>query len=121
MTLCIATKDGDYASLASDSRITFDQSYFDYCIKVFSIPIKINPVQYYSSTEEKVLEYDIGMCIAGNFINAYVVKESINEILQRLQYIPGRTDISLARIAELIRRIYHKITIELGSALRLSL
>ena len=91
MTLCIASKSGDIISLVSDSRITFgNQGKIDFGIKTFSVPVKIySPRDSKTNKIDLVYDYNIGMCVARSTVNAYIVKESIYEILQHLQYIPG--------------------------------
>jgi hypothetical protein len=107
MTLCLAWKKGGLVHFASDSRISFGNNrYTDVGIKVFSIPVKI-----YSATDaqtrQRSLDYDhnIGMCFAGSTISAYLVKESVYEVLQHLQYTPY-TDFSMKGISNIVSKFY---------------
>ncbi len=118
MTLCIAWKGGGTINFASDSRLTIKTSkvehgklktivnYSDVGIKVFSIPVKIYSA-YSSESQQRTLDYDhtIGLCFAGYTTNAYVVKETIFEILQQLQYSPY-TNFSMAGICKMIAKFY---------------
>lgn len=107
MTLCMAWKNGGQIHFASDSRISFGNNrYADVGIKVFSIPVKIYTATD-TQTGERSLHYDhnIGMCFAGYTTNAYVVKESVYEVLQHLQYTPY-TDFSMKGISRLVYKFY---------------
>lgn len=111
MTLCIAWKHGIDISFISDSRLSFpDGTYIDTAIKIFSLPVKIyTPVDHNTDTKELAYEGKIGLCCAGNLINAYAFKESISEILQQLQYVPGYTDTSLEGLCQFIANFFEHI------------
>lgn len=108
MTLCLAWKDRDNIHFSSDSRISSSRDqYLDIAIKIFSIPVKIySPMD--STTQVQTLDYNhtIGMCFAGNTMNAYIIKETIYEVLQHLQYIPGVNTISMNGLANVIKIFY---------------
>lgn len=116
MTLVIAHKKEYHFSLTSDTRISFgSQGYFDYGIKIFSVPVKIySPQAEYTNISKLVYDNKFGLAIVGSAINAYTVKESISEILQNLVYLPGHTDISMNGIASLIFKVFNRITKDLG-------
>lgn len=107
MTLCLVWKNGGQIHFASDSRISFGNNlYADVAIKVFSIPVKIYTATD-AQTGQRSLDYDhnIGMCFAGSTTNAYLVKESVYEVLQHLQYTPY-TDFSMKGISRLVSKFY---------------
>jgi hypothetical protein len=120
MTLVIARKLRNKISFASDSRITFGtQGQIDFGIKIFSIPVKIySPTS--SETDITTLDYDnkLGLAVIGSAMNAYTIKESVYEILQHLQYLPGYTDLSMDGISNLIFKVFKKTTNDLGAILR---
>ncbi|MFC4263851.1 hypothetical protein ACFOWM_13220 [Ferruginibacter yonginensis] len=120
MTLVIAQKHNNTVTLSSDSRISFGTSgHIDYGIKVFSVPVKIfSPTN--SETNTNNLDYDhiLGVAVVGSAINAYTVKESVYEILQNLQYIPGYTDLSMYGISKLVFKIFEKTTLDLGKIIQ---
>lgn len=120
MTLVIAHKFKNRISFSSDSRISFgNQGHIDFGIKLFSIPVKIySPTS--SKTEITTLDYDykFGLAVIGSAMNAYTVKESIYEILQHLQYVPGYTDLSMDGISKLVFKVFEKTTKDLAAILR---
>jgi hypothetical protein len=121
MTLVIAHKIENHISLSSDSRIGFGEGVapYDYGIKIFSVPVKIFSPRD-SETSKSTLDYEhtLGLAIVGSFINSYTIKESIYEILQNLQYIPGYTNFSMDGIANVVFTVYKKVTKDLGEVLR---
>lgn len=122
MTLCLAWKRNGKVEFASDSRLTFksggNPNYVDVGIKVFSIPVKI-----YSATSAQTgrtsLDFDtsIGLCFAGYTTNAYIVKETIQDILQNLQYSPY-TDFSMYGICNLVLKFYEHTSTKLCELMR---
>lgn len=120
MTLVIAHKRGNQISLSSDSRISFSTSgHIDYGIKVFSVPVKIySPTKAETKTADLIYNFNLGLAITGSAINAYTVKESVYEMLQHLQYLPGHTNLSMSGIASLIFKVFKKATMDLGEILQ---
>lgn len=109
MTLVIAKKFENNISLSSDSRISLgEERYVDNCIKIFSIPIKI----YYPTSEDGntrlFYESRLGVAVIGSLSNAFLVKDSISEILQRVQFSPLITKTSFESIINLINLFYKK-------------
>lgn len=111
---------GNHISLSSDSRISFGTAgHIDYGIKVFSVPVKIySPTSAETNITNLDYNYKLGLAITGSAINAYTVKESVYEMLQHLQYIPGYTDLSMDGIAALILKVFKKSTLDLGGIMR---
>jgi len=107
MTLCVAWKDKFNIHFASDSRIINGDKYSDYGIKVIPIPVKVfSPTEHTTGIATVAFEKTYGMCFAGSFTGAYVIREFLIVILQRLQYIPGWIDISFDNICKLIYKYY---------------
>jgi len=119
MTLVIAQRIGNQISLSSDSRISFGiNGFIDYGIKIFTIPVKIySPVSSETNNTSLDYNYNLGLAFAGSTTNAYTVKESVYEILQNLQYIPGHTDTSFDGIAGLVFKVFKKTTLDFGEIL----
>jgi len=120
MTLVIAHRFKNHISLSSDSRISFgDAGHIDYGIKVFSVPVKIySPTISETNVTNFDYNYKLGLAVVGSAINAYTVKESVYEILQNLQYLPGYTDLSMDGIAGLVFKVFNKTTLDLGKIIR---
>ncbi|MGJ0486572.1 MAG: hypothetical protein ACR65R_18840 [Methylomicrobium sp.] len=119
MTLVIAHKSNNHISLSSDSRITFEKSgYIDFGVKVFSVPVKIySPTCSETGINTLEYNYNIGLAVVGSAMNAYIVKESVYEFLQNLQYMPDRTSLSMDGIVRLIFKVYQKTSLDLGQIL----
>jgi len=120
MTLVIANKIRNHISLSSDSRISFGTAgQIDYGIKIFSVPVSIySPTSSETNITTLDYNYKLGLAVVGSAINAYTVKESVYEILQNLQYIPGYTDLSMNGIAKLVFKVFDKTTIDLGNIIQ---
>jgi hypothetical protein len=120
MTLVIAHRLNNHISLSSDSRISFGTAgHIDYGIKVFSVPVKIySPTSSETNITNLDYDYKLGLAVVGSAINAYTVKESVYEILQHLQYLPGYTDLSMEGIADLVFKVFKKTTLDLGDIIQ---
>jgi hypothetical protein len=112
MTLCVAWKDQSNIYFASDSRISNGNNYSDYGIKVIPIPVKVfSPTEEATGVTAVAFEKTYGMCFAGSFTGAYVVREFLMVVLQRLQYVPGWIDISFENICKVVYKYYkHLVT-----------
>jgi hypothetical protein len=119
MTLVIAERLKNRVSFTSDSHITFGtQGHIDFGVKVFSVPVKIySPTSAETNITTLDYDYKLGLAVVGSAINAYTVKESVYEMLQRLQYVPGYTDLSMDGIAKLVFKVFSKTTNELAPIL----
>lgn len=121
MTLCLAWKTSGNIHFASDSRITIKKpnvnKHIDVGIKLFSVPVKIkSPIN--DDTGKQTLDYDhsIGICFAGYTTNAYILKETVYEVLQRLQ-TTTHNELSMEDIAKVIVKFYEHISRKLGEEL----
>lgn len=107
MTLCVAWSDNSNIHFASDSRISNGCNYSDYGIKVIPIPVKVySPTDHATGIATLAFEKTYGMCFAGSFTGAYVIREFLIIVLQRLQYIPGWIELSFENICKLIYKYY---------------
>ena len=75
MTLCVAWKVGKGVFLASDSRISTGDKYSDYGIKVIPVPVTIFSPSEEGKKANIAFQSTYGMCFAGSFVGAYVVRE----------------------------------------------
>lgn len=120
MTLVIARRLNNQISLSSDSRISFGNAgHIDYGIKIFTVPVKIySPTSSETNITNLDYNYKLGLAVVGSAINAYTVKESVYEILQNLQYLPGYTDLSMEGISSLVFKVFEKTTLDLGDIIQ---
>jgi hypothetical protein len=116
MTLCIVWRDPHgIVHLAADSRVTVAKnSYEDVAIKVTRIPCQIltegaKPLAGETS-ENGVMRIDLALAFAGSHICAYVVKETLVEILSRLHHIPDTTKSSMDQICKLAFYVYELLS-----------
>lgn len=86
MTLCVAWKVGNKVFFASDSRISNGEKYSDYGIKIIPVPVTIFCPSAEGKNAEIAFQATYGMCFAGSFVGAYVVREFLVIALQKLQY-----------------------------------
>lgn len=112
MTLCIAWRDqDDHINFASDSRVTVaTNSYEDVAIKITRIPCEIFPQSSSLTPGTGIIRIPLGMAFAGSHICAYVIKESLVEVLSRLQHVSGATEISMDQICKIAFYAYEKLS-----------
>lgn len=117
MTLCIAWRDKDgFVHLASDSRVTVaSNSFEDVAVKVTRIPCEIFPPSSSLENGDGVIRMSLGMAFAGSHLGAYVIKESLVEVLSRLQFVPGATEVSMDKIVKIAFHAYEKLSKKLCS------
>lgn len=120
MTLVIAHRFRNNISFSSDSRISFGLAgHIDYGIKIFSVPVNVfSPTSSGTNISSLDYNYKLGLAVVGSAINAYTVKESVYEILQNLQYLPGYTDLSMNGIAKLVFKVFNKTSLDLGQIIQ---
>ena len=117
MTLCIAWRDHDgNVRLASDSRVTVaSNSSEDVAVKVTRIPCEIFPPSSNLATGSSVVRLSLGMAFAGSHLGAYTIKESLVEVLSRLQFVPGATELSMDKIIKIAFYAYANLSKKLCS------
>ena len=108
MTLCVVWRDSSgEVHFAADSSVTVaSNSNANVAIKVTRIPCEIFPPSGDVGSKNAHYQLDIGMAFAGSHVCAYVIKESLVELLTSLQYIPGQTEVSMDKIAKIAFRAY---------------
>ncbi|MCM0084523.1 hypothetical protein L4X63_23385 [Geomonas sp. Red32] len=118
MTLCIAAKIGDTITFAADSRLTFgDNGHVDFAVKVLRVPVVVTSALGPSGSPQEIYKHDLGLCIVGNAINSYLVKETVSEVLQHLQYYDFQPTFSLEVLCNYVKKIYEKFSLDLGQVL----
>lgn len=117
MTLCLAWRDEDgHVHLASDSRVTVaSNSFEDVAVKVTRIPCEIFPPSSSLENGTGVLRMSLGMAFAGSHLGAYVIKESLVEVLSRFQFVPSATEVSMDKIVKIAFHAYEKLSKKLCS------
>ncbi|MEI8356248.1 MAG: hypothetical protein WCG31_09200, partial [Deltaproteobacteria bacterium] len=87
MTLCIAEKRSGLVRFVSDSRISLNENYIDFGVKIFKLPVVIRSATCSETSRSELLySHTLGICVIGSTLNSYLVKETVFEILQNLQY-----------------------------------
>lgn len=117
MTLCLAWRDRNHhVHLASDSRvIVASNSFEDIAVKVTRIPCEIFPPSSSFATGTGNYQISLGMAFAGSHVGAYTIKESLIEVLGRLQYVPGVTELSMDKIVKIAFHTYESLSKKLCS------
>lgn len=119
MTLCVAWNSPQNIYLASDSRTSNCGLHSDFAIKVFSVPVRVfSPSNRDSGTKEIVFDRSYGMCFAGSLPGAFVVREFLMNVLQRLQCVPGHVEGSFQDICLVIHKFYKHIVSKLSEGLK---
>jgi hypothetical protein len=111
MTLCIAWKDKQFISFSSDSRLSIDDDkHTDIGIKVMSIPVRIdNPFPEGGGPGSTAYDHRIGLCYCGNTLSAHLIKETLQEQLQNLQFLPLYNELSFGTICDLVAKVSSEI------------
>jgi hypothetical protein len=112
MTLCVAWRDDNgVVYLASDSRVTIQtHSRDDVAIKITRIPCEIFPPTQAGTFVQPAYRFDLGMAFAGSHMGAYVIKETLSELLMHLQYVHGQTNVSMEKIAKIAFHVYSELS-----------
>ena len=111
MTLCVVWRDKDEnVHLASDSRITMGGSSEDVAVKLTRLQCEIFPPSSNFQKGDEAYSLELGIAFAGSHFNAYVIKESLVEVLSRLQYIPDKNPVSMDRIAKIAFWAYESLS-----------
>lgn len=110
MTLCVAWNTGSNIHFAADSRITSGNDYSDNAIKIIPVPIHVyEPKDNDTGQMLTLFHQEYGMCFAGSFLGAYVIREFMICTLQRLQCIPKFMDLSFYQICRSIYKFYEHL------------
>jgi hypothetical protein len=114
MTLCIVWREGQTIKFASDSRLTFDSVVSDFGIKIARLPFAVFEA---GETSAPAYSGELGMAIAGSAVSAVMIKETISEVIARLQGIPEYHELNMDGLAEIMFRAYDSITGTIGEAI----
>ncbi|KZB65345.1 hypothetical protein AUP42_18125 [Thalassospira lucentensis] len=119
MTLCAVWKHENTLHLASDSRVNLGAA------GRADIAIKIGREHYsiyapYDRNFEKVeiASGDLAFCYAGSGLGAIFMKESLSDILNELQIVPGEHEASLSSVVKVVFEAYKVISIKLAEILQ---
>jgi hypothetical protein len=113
MTLAVVWSSNAGIHLASDSRISRDEKCSDYGVKVAPVHIKVFEPSESDKEPSVVFDYIYGMCFAGDFAGAAIIRNFLSITLQRLQYIPTVSEVSFSNICRLINKFYTEISTKL--------
>ena len=108
MTLCVAWKYEDTVCLAADSRMTGEcEAVADIGIKVLECPIRIiSAFSRETGAYEVLHESAVGIAFSGSFTSGYLIKETIAEVLPKLQFIGGIERLTFDKIAATAFKLY---------------
>jgi len=114
MTLCVAWKKDDNIHFASDSRISYGDKHSDYGLKLIPVPIKIQyPYDRKEDCNQRKFEKTYGLGFTGSFTGAYIIREFLMIVLQRLQFVPDKVDVSFNQICKIINKFYTHLVHEI--------
>ena len=116
MSLCVAWRWQNTLCLASDSCISIDANNPKNCgIKVLQVPIRvISPIENATGHFDIVFQGTYGLCFAGRFLTAYLVKESISELLFNLQFVGRRADLTFEKLSQVVFSGFSRVLQDLG-------
>ncbi|MDD5393607.1 MAG: hypothetical protein PHE17_11370 [Thiothrix sp.] len=115
MTLAVAWNRHDGIHFASDSRISKGDKNSDYGVKV--VPVHIKVFEPTRDGEQSFVAFDCvyGMCFAGDFAGASIIRNFLSISLQRLQYIPAFSEVSFLNICRITYKIYSELSAKIKS------
>lgn len=116
MTLCVTWRDAKGLHMAADSRLSFGETRVDVAVKLLRIPCRIY-TPWQGDTRQMLQEIDVAMLVAGNHETSIVTKESLEEVLSRLQAIPGQSRLSFEKLAKVCFVAYRQISRKICEAL----
>lgn len=112
MTMCVLWKNkGGNIHAATDSRLNFGDKSLDHCVKISTLKCQIHEPgdsPYLSSNLKKTIDLTIVFC--GGFTNAYTIKETLSEILNRIITTKNVDAVSLNDVSEIAFKVYEKTT-----------
>ena len=116
MSLCVAWRWQEKVCLATDSCISIDAGQPRFCgIKVLQLPVRvISPIERDTGRFETIFQTVYGLCFSGRFLTAYLVKESISELLLNLQFVGADHDLTFQKICDVVHACYVRVVSELN-------
>ncbi|WP_454889240.1 hypothetical protein [Serratia quinivorans] len=119
MTMCVMWK-GDKGNIhvATDSRLSFGEKRLDHCVKISRLSSLLHEPGDYLDTDKKLVDSrDITIAFCGGFTNAYIVKESLSEILNKLVILYNKQVVSFKDIVDVAFIIYKETSCAMFSTL----
>lgn len=108
MTMCVIWKSvlgNIYA--ATDSRLSFEEKKLDHCVKISRIACLLHePGDEFNEGKTLVDKREIATLFCGGFTNAYLIKESLTEILNKIVLMKEYCDVSFSEIIDVAFTIY---------------
>lgn len=119
MTLCVVwRRSTDSIAMATDSRVSFGKSCADVSPKLSTIRVRLSPATPSGGTSSVSHDFLIGLSVVGSAVSTLMTKELLQPILGALQYTSTSTaDISLRSIADVIGRVFQRISRAVCSAI----
>lgn len=116
MSLCVAWRWQEKVCLATDSCITIDADQPRLGgIKVLQVPVRvISPIEKDTGRFDTLFQSVYGLGFSGRFLTAYLVKESISELLLNLQFVGAIGDLKFQKICEVVHACYARVLDELN-------
>lgn len=116
MTLCIAEKAGQTITFAADSRIGLgDEGHVDIGVKILRVPVVVRSPSNESGNSSELYNHTLGLGIVGSALNSYLVKETVCEILQNLQFAGFDPNFSFDNLARYVKNVFEEFSNELCS------
>lgn len=110
MTLAVVWDCSDGLQFASDSRISKGNKSSDFGVKVVPVHIKVFGPEKKGGVPPVAFDGTYGMCFAGDFAGASIVRNFLAITLQRLQYVPTYSSVSFINICRIVEKIYSELS-----------
>lgn len=113
MTMCVIWK-GSLGNIyaATDSRLSFEEKKLDHCVKISRVTCLLHEPGDVDDTRDTsktlVDQREIATLFCGGFTNAYIIKESLNEILNKIILMKEYSKVSFSEIIDIAFSIYEK-------------
>ena len=116
MSICAAWRWQEKVCLATDSCVSIDADETRFCgIKVLQVPVRvISPIEKETGRYDTLFNTVYGLSFSGRFLSAYLVKESISELLFNLQFVGSSGDLTFQKICDVIHACYARVLDELN-------
>lgn len=119
MTMCVIWKSlNGTIHAATDSRLSFGEKKLDHCVKISRVTCLLHePGDKSNEMKNLVDKRDIAIIFCGGFTNAYLIKESLSEILNKIIIMKEPNDVSFSDIIDIAFSIYKDTSGAIFSAL----
>lgn len=119
MTMCVIWKSVDgtiYA--ATDSRLSFEEKKLDRCVKISRITCLLHePSDAVDTSKILVDKREIATLFCGGFTNAYIIKESLTEILNKIVLMREYSGVPFSEIIGIAFSIYEDTSRDMFASL----